>query len=201
MDFHHKHECSDSSITVFLDRDGVINHDSPDYVKSWEEFSFIPGSIDAIRRLNQKGFTVIVITNQSAVGRGIISLEGLNHIHAMMTRQIRAEGAAITDIYFCPHMPDEGCACRKPRPGLILKARDTYGIDLSSAFMVGDNVTDIQCAQNAGCSGILVRTGNGPMAETLLKEMNLPFVHTAENLAGAADWIICRSGYRLTRPQ
>ena len=108
---------------VFLDRDGVINQDSPDYIKNWAEFHFLPGSLTAIRNLTDKGFTPIVITNQSAVNRQLITAKRLADIHAKMIAAIRSRGGEIKDIFFCPHTPEESCNCRKPKPGLILEAQ------------------------------------------------------------------------------
>lgn len=176
---------------VFLDRDGVINRDSPDYIRSWAEFEFLPGSIDAIRRLSENGFTIFVITNQSAVNRGMVPLRDLEHMHTMMRQAVAAGGGEIRDIFFCPHTPDEGCACRKPLPGLIRMAQNAYQADLSDACMVGDKATDIQCARNAGCaSTVLVRTGNHLAAEKILAENNIRPAHVADDLAAAADWIM-----------
>ena len=147
---------------VFLDRDGVINQDSPDYIKSWSEVRFIPGSLSGIRRLNEAGYTVIVITNQSAVHRGLIPLHELERIHRGMQEAAAAEGGRIAAVFFCPHLPDEGCPCRKPRPGLIRAAQAAYAIDMEQSVMVGDSARDIECARRAGCGrAVLVETGNG----------------------------------------
>ncbi|MCK4467376.1 MAG: HAD family hydrolase, partial [Desulfobacterales bacterium] len=136
---------------VFLDRDGVINRDSPDYIKSWEEFEFFPKSIEAIKLLNLNGFTTIIITNQSVINRNMVSKEGLEHIHALMKKEIKSGGGDIKDIFYCPHVPEDGCDCRKPEPGLILQAQKKYQIDLPASTMVGDNAKDIECARRAGC--------------------------------------------------
>jgi len=177
--------------TVFLDRDGVINYDSPDYIKSWEEFRFLPGSLAAIRRLTRHGFTIIVITNQSAIARNMITPDGLETIHRNMKTAVASHGGRITDIFFCPHLPEDGCDCRKPRPGMIQNALKHYDIDLSRAYMVGDSAKDIQCARNAACGGaVLVRTGNGMKTERALKDGQALPDYTAENLLEAADWII-----------
>ncbi len=180
---HHK--------TVFLDRDGVINRDSPDYIKSWEEFNFLPGSLDALKEFHENGYRVVLITNQSAVGRGMITPGGLNHIHQMMKDEIASHGGLVSDIFFCPHVPAEGCACRKPEPGMILQARKKYHIDLLQAVMVGDSAKDIECAKNAGCGRtVLVRTGNGKQAEKQLSDRGVNPDHVAEDLLDAAQWIM-----------
>jgi len=136
---------------VFLDRDGVINLDSSDYIKSWSEFKFIPRSIEAIKELTLKGFNAIVITNQSVINRNMVSDKGLEYILTMMKNEVRSGGGLINDIFICPHIPEDNCDCRKPRPGLIFQAQKAYSIDLKDAVMVGDSVKDIECARNAGC--------------------------------------------------
>jgi D-glycero-D-manno-heptose 1,7-bisphosphate phosphatase len=133
---------------VFLDRDGVINFDSPDYIKSCAEFEFIPGSLEAIRRLTANGFTSIVVTNQSALARKLISAAELNRIHAMMKRAVVSATGRITDVFYCPHLPGDGCDCRKPAPGLIYQARRKYDIDLAAAVMVGDSLDDLRLVLN-----------------------------------------------------
>jgi len=177
--------------TIFLDRDGVINVDSPLYIKSWDEFVFIPGSLEALKILNEKKVAVILITNQSIINRGMVPQNVLKHIFLMMNSEIESSGGKITDIFYCPHTPEEGCACRKPLPGLIQKAQEKYEIDISESVMVGDNAKDILCARNAGCgTAILIKTGNGRQAaETLLQENIYPD-HIADNLLGAVKWIL-----------
>lgn len=108
---------------VYLDRDGVINQDSPDYIKGWSEFDFISRSVEAIRDLTRSGFTIIIITNQSAIPRKLISPQELEHVHAKMKAAIESKGGMINDMFICPHWPSEGCACRKPSPGLIYQAQ------------------------------------------------------------------------------
>ena len=176
---------------VFLDRDGVINRDSPDYIKSWSEFYFLPGSQAALETLLKNGFTTIVVTNQSAVHRKIISKEKLEFIHQQMQKSIASHGGEIKDIFYCPHLPSENCDCRKPKPGLIYQAEKKYRIDIRTSVMVGDSAKDIQCARNAGCgSALLVKTGNGGEAEKTLAEKGLLPDHVAEDLYEAAKWIV-----------
>jgi D-glycero-D-manno-heptose 1,7-bisphosphate phosphatase len=176
---------------VFLDRDGVINEDSPAYIKSRSEFKFIPNSLNAIRTLTQSGFTIIVITNQSAVGRKLITREDLEGIHRLMRQAVSEKGGEIRDVFYCPHLPENGCSCRKPLPGLIYKARQAYRIDLGTSIMVGDNAKDIECARNAGCGrAILVKTGQGREAARLLAEKNISPDYVAEDLWAAVRWIV-----------
>lgn len=177
--------------TIFLDRDGVINQDSSDYIKSWSEFQFIPGSIDAIRDLTLNGFGIILITNQSVINRKMASKEDVENIFEKMRAEIKSNQGSILDIFYCPHKPDEGCECRKPLPGMILKAKAKHRINLSTAYMVGDNLKDIECAKNAGCGyGVLVRTGKGKQTEKILEGKKITPIHIAENLYEASKWII-----------
>ncbi len=176
---------------VFLDRDGVINRNSPLYIKSWEEFDFLPGSIDALARLTAAGFSIIMITNQSGVGRDLLTETELHRIFANMNRIIEAAGGHLTDIFYCPHHPGDDCDCRKPRPGLIQRAAEKYAIDLSASCMVGDNASDIGCARAAGCGcAILVKSGAAVDVESELAAQSLAADFVAADLREAADWII-----------
>ena len=178
---------------AFLDRDGVINRDSADYIKHWSEFEFLPKSLEALKQLKQNGFTTIVITNQSVIHRKMVSREGLDHIHTRMKASVQSSGGEITDIFFCPHTPEDRCDCRKPKPGLIYQAKKRYRIDLANAVMVGDTAKDIECARNAGCRyALLVKTGNGIQAEKILKEKAIHPDHVAQDLFNAVHWIITR---------
>ncbi|MEJ2477702.1 MAG: D-glycero-beta-D-manno-heptose 1,7-bisphosphate 7-phosphatase [Desulfobacterales bacterium] len=178
---------------VFLDRDGVINRDSPAYIKSWAEFDFLPGSLSALRRLTAAGYTLIILSNQSAVNRGILRLETLLDMHRRLQTAVAAAGGCITDIFFCPHRPEESCACRKPLPGLLRQACSHHGIDPSQTIMIGDSVKDIECARNAGCrQALLVKTGNGLGAAATLERRGIPVAYVAEDLRDAADWILNR---------
>jgi D-glycero-D-manno-heptose 1,7-bisphosphate phosphatase len=176
---------------IFLDRDGVVNKDSPAYIKSWTEFEFLPGSLKAIREFTLKGFELIIITNQSAVNRNIITKDRLEFMHARLHRIVALNGGKIRDIFYCPHTPEEACACRKPKPGLIHRAREKYRIDLARSAMVGDSTKDIVCAKNAGCKfAVLVRTGNGIEAEKVLTEKGILADFVAQDLAAAAKWLM-----------
>jgi D-glycero-D-manno-heptose 1,7-bisphosphate phosphatase len=173
---------------VFLDRDGVINRDSPDYIKSWAEFEFLPGSLAALALLHRAGYEPILITNQSAINRGIFALPVLEDMHHRMVEAVTAAGGRIRDIFFCPHRPEEGCFCRKPQPGLIHQARARYALDLTASIMIGDSAKDILCGRNAGCgTTILVLTGNGPAAEQELAAAGgSPDIVTGDLLAAAS---------------
>ena len=176
---------------VFLDRDGVINADSPDYIKSWAEFNFLPRSLDALARLYKAGYRAIIITNQSGIHRGYFTPHTLAHMHARMMKQIESHGGCITDIFFCPHTPKEQCDCRKPRIGLIRRAVEKYGLEVDQSVMVGDSVKDIECARNAGCGRrILVKTGNGLSALKQLQDRRIHIDFVAQDLYDAVQWII-----------
>jgi len=176
---------------VFLDRDGVINKDSPSYIKSWAEFEFLPGSLEAIRKLTLSGFEIIIITNQSAINRKIITIDQLETMHTRLNEAVESNGGKIRDIFFCPHTPEEVCICRKPKPGLIYRARKKYQIDLERSAMVGDSAKDIECAKNAGCRyAILVKTGNGMKAENRLTEKAICPDFVAQDLLDAANWTV-----------
>jgi D-glycero-D-manno-heptose 1,7-bisphosphate phosphatase len=150
--------------TVFIDRDGVINRMRSDYVKSWAEFEVLPGALDAIARLTRSGREVIVLTNQSAIGRRLVVPEVVDGIHSRVAAQAANRGGRIRAFLICPHTRGDGCNCRKPAPGLLFRARDELGVKLADAVMVGDQAWDIQAAWAAGCDAILVDangTGGG----------------------------------------
>lgn len=157
---------SSKSSVVLLDRDGIINRMRPDYVKRWEEVEIIPGSLDTLARLSRRGCELIVLTNQSAIGRGLVTRETVDEIHDRMASLIEGRGGKIRDFLVCPHTPADGCDCRKPAPGLLLRARDELGVDLTDAVMVGDQLSDIEAARAAGCRAILIDpagdTARGP---------------------------------------
>ncbi len=149
--------------TIFLDRDGVINRNPPNkgYVKKWTEFDFIPNAQKAIRELTESGYRIIGITNQAGIGRGLYSEEDLADIHSRMIAEIEKTGGTIDAIYYCPHHPDAGCECRKPEPGMLIRAAREHNIDLSTAYFIGDVPTDIEAGQRAGVTTFLVLTGLG----------------------------------------
>jgi len=177
--------------TIFLDRDGVINVDSPDYIKTPDEFNFIPGSATAMSLLTAHGFDIILITNQSIINRKMVSLSTLNAIFDKLISGVTAAGGTIKDIFFCPHTPHENCSCRKPLPGLILQAQKKYDLNLEETCMVGDSAKDIVCARNAGCAkAVLVETGNGVNALEILYAQGHSPDHVVPNLLAAARLII-----------
>jgi len=145
---------------VFLDRDGTINHDEKDYsIQRAEDFKFIPGALEALVKLSENDYLVVVLTNQSMVGRGFISSEKLQEIHDKLRVDVEKAGGRIDAVYYCPHHPDDGCGCRKPKAKMFMDAKQELDIDLSKSYMVGDTTGDILAGKNAGVSTILVSTG------------------------------------------
>jgi histidinol-phosphate phosphatase family protein len=172
---------------VFLDRDGVINQRLfGNYVKSWEEFKFLPGVLGALKRLANAGHRVIIVSNQSGIGRELMGHDDLKKIHREMNHQIEEAGGKILRIYVCPHHPDDGCSCRKPRPGLLLQAAEEYGIDLSKSFFVGDCSTDTEAGNRVGCTTIQV--GTEPIEES--PDRVITPRYRAKNLSEAVEIIL-----------
>ena len=174
---------------VLLDRDGVINHDSGDFITSADEWLPIDKSLAAIALLHNKGYQVVVITNQSGVGRGLYSDAILTDMHLKMTQLTAAVGGKISHIYYCPHLPDAGCDCRKPKPGMLLQFSKDAGIALDDIYFVGDSLRDIEAGIAAGAKPVLVKTGNGTKTLAANPDLNIP---TFENLYDAAEYIISR---------
>jgi D-glycero-D-manno-heptose 1,7-bisphosphate phosphatase len=174
---------------VILDRDGVINQDSDDYIKSAAEWVPLPGALEAIARLTNAGFAVAVATNQSGIARGLFDVDTLQLIHRTLYARAAALGGRIDAIAFCPHGPDDNCGCRKPKPGLLREIAQRFATTLDGVPVIGDSLRDLQAARSVGAWPILVRTGKG--AETAA---NLPAglgdVPIAADLAGAADLVL-----------
>lgn len=174
---------------VFLDRDGVINENRIDHVKSWEEFRFIPGALAALRWLRMSGFCVFIVTNQAVIGRGIVSQATIEALHARMIAQIVRHGGWIHDLRYCPHDPHAGCTCRKPQPGMLLDLAARWQVDLSRSYLIGDALTDIAAAQAAGCRGVLVRTGRGNEQLALPEAQQCRITHVAADLISGVEWL------------
>ena len=147
--------------TIILDRDGVINEDSDDYIRSADEWIPIPGSIEAISRLKKAGYLVAVASNQSGIGRGYFSLDDMQAMHDKMLALLAQRGASVDGIFFCPHAPEDNCVCRKPKPGLLFQIAKQLNIDLKECVFVGDSFSDVQAARMAGVTPVLVKTGKG----------------------------------------
>ncbi len=152
---------------VFLDRDGVLTREKADYVKTPEELEILPGIEEPLREILKRGFRIVIITNQSVVGRGLTTHQQMSKIHEKLRQQLAKMGCDLDGIYYCPHRPDEGCSCRKPAPGLILKAAKELGIDTSASYMIGDKEIDLEAARRAGCHGIRVPTNGSGLGEAV----------------------------------
>lgn len=171
---------------AILDRDGVINQDSENFICSPDDWQPIPGSLEAIAQLNQAGYRVVIATNQSGLARGFLTLEDLHQIHNKMLRQLAEVGGNIEAIFFCPHGPKSNCSCRKPRPGLFHDIANRLGIPLTGVPVIGDSVRDIQAANAAGAYPILVLTGKGKETLNELQEL-AGSVPVYANLAAVVD--------------
>jgi D-glycero-D-manno-heptose 1,7-bisphosphate phosphatase len=156
---------------IVLDRDGVVNHDSTQYIKSPDEWRPIPGSLEAIARLNHAGFRVVVATNQSGVGRGMYDMATLNAIHEKMHKALAQVGGRLDAIFFCPHTADSKCDCRKPKPGMLHEIGRRFGVEMTGVPVVGDGLRDLQAAEAIGAQPMLVLTGKG---EKTLRDGGFP---------------------------
>jgi D-glycero-D-manno-heptose 1,7-bisphosphate phosphatase len=167
---------------IILGRDGILNEFREDHIKAPEEWVAVPGALEAVSRLNHAGWHVVVATNQSGIGRGMIDMAAVNAVNAHMLRSLQTLGGRVDAVFFCPHTPEDGCDCRKPLPGMVLEIGRRYGADLAQVPMVGDTLRDLQAAQAAGCEPHLVRSGRaaaldpGQVAD-MLQKVPGTFVH------------------------
>lgn len=190
---------------VILDRDGTINFDSDEYIKSPDEWAPLPGALEAIARLNHAGWHVVVASNQSGLGRGLFDVGSLNAIHAKMHKAVAAAGGRIEAVFYCPHSPGEGeqaCNCRKPKPGLFLQIGERYGVDLTQVPTVGDTPRDLQAGSAAGCEPHLVCTGKSERLRGQPLPPEFP-AHTTvhDNLAAFADFLLAREARQQQQTQ
>lgn len=177
---------------ILLDRDGVINRERADYVKSWQEFEFLPGVLPALQRLATLAIPLVVITNQSGIGRGIIEPMVVTEIHERLRVVVALAGGRIDGFLICPHHPDANCACRKPQPGLLFQAAHTFTFSLAEAVFIGDAITDYKAACAAGCQSILVRSGRqGATLDRFFMDAVLPPPIVAD-LGSAVDLLFAR---------
>ena len=190
---------------VFLDRDGTINVDVG-YPRRWDQVQIYPYAFDAVRKLREAGFLIVVVTNQSGVGRGFLTEADLAEIHGRMAAEFARRGAPLDAFYHCPHyaaseIAEYGidCSCRKPEPGMGLRAAADLSLDLGRSYMVGDKAEDVLFGTNLGATPILVRTGYGPSVESRLAELGAAPAFVADDLAAAAEWILAREA-RLLQP-
>ena len=168
---------------VMIDRDGVINEDSGDFIKSVAEWRPIAGSLEAIAALHRAGWRVAVVTNQSGIGRGLYDATALAAIHRHMLERVRAAGGDLAGIYYCPHLPEDGCECRKPRPGMFRALERELDVSVRGAPYIGDRISDVEAAEGIGARPMLVRTGTGAATEKLLGARVVPVF---DDLAAAA---------------
>lgn len=175
---------------IILDRDGVVNHDSDDYIKSPDEWQPIDGSLEAIARLNHAGYTVAIASNQSGLARGYFDIEVLAAMHKKMDELLAKIGGRIDAVFYCPHGPDDACHCRKPKPGMLLDIGQRFNVPLKQAIFVGDSIADITAANNANAQAVLVRTGKGIKAEKILQSENKSSIPVYDDLASAVTAIL-----------
>jgi len=183
---------------IILDRDGVINFDSPHFIKSPEEWQPIPGSLEGISALYKAGFTIVVASNQSGLGRGLFTETTIHSIHHKMHSAIAALGGKIDDIYFCPHLPEEKCVCRKPLPGLFTTILKKYNINNNTNLIlsIGDSLRDLEASYAAGVSPLLVKTGNGNKTAAMLPT-HLQAIPQFDNLLEATQCILTSNDFTL----
>lgn len=176
---------------IFLDRDGVIIENRSAYVRSWADVEIFPQAIDALAALHDSPYRIVLVTNQSAVGRGIITRETAEDINDRLLTVIHEAGGRADAVYMCPHGPDDNCDCRKPLPGLLLRAAADLNIDLSRSLMIGDALSDVQAGQAAGVErSILLRTGRGRDQEQLPAAVDLPPFSVFDSLADALNFLV-----------
>lgn len=178
---------------VILDRDGTLNVDREDFVKSPEEWEPLPGALQAVARLNQDGWHVVLATNQPGIGRGLIDMTSLNAIHARMNTELARLGGRIDAVFFCPHAPEDGCDCRKPQPALILQIGDRFGVDLTRVPVVGDSLRDLQATRAAGAQPHLVLTGKAAaldVSEVEQMRQQIPGLQVHHDLAAFVDALL-----------
>lgn len=174
---------------IFLDRDGVINENRPDHVNSWDEFIFLPRTLDALRRIAGSEFVIVVTTNQSTIRRGTATEATVQDIHARMVAEIKRAGGRIDAVYYCPHRPDENCDCRKPQPGMYRRAARELNLDLAQSIVIGDAANDVDAAHAIGAQAILVMTGRGQSQhDEMVRNQHAGYV-VVDDLMGAVDWI------------
>lgn len=180
---------------IFLDRDGVVIENRANYVRSWDDVSFIPAALEALCKASDFPYKLILITNQSAVGRGIIPLEKAEKINERVSKVVKDYGGRLDALYMCPHKPEDHCNCRKPHPGMLLQAAKDLNIDLSLSYMIGDALSDLKAGWTANVrESILVRTGRGETQSSLPEVKNLKPFPIVDTLADALDYILNNSG-------
>ena len=184
-----------STKLVILGRDGILNEYREGHVTAADEWQPVPGALEAVARLNHAGWHIVVATNQAGIGRGMIDMAAVNAVHAHMNRLLMAQGGRIDAVFFCPHTPEDGCACRKPKPGMMLEVGRRYGVDLKSVPLASDTLRDLLAAQAAGCEPHLVLTGRAEnVGDDQLHHMlaQVPGTQAHADLAAFADFLLRR---------
>ncbi len=171
---------------LFLDRDGVINVEAEGYITDWSEFEFLPDTLDAIKRATDEGYKIIIVSNQSAIGRGLCSRETIDEIMSNMVERVEAYGGTIKDIFYCPHSPEAECKCRKPEPDLFFQAAEKYNIELTNTWFIGDKLTDVAVAKRVGAKPILIRGGKPVPGITVTED---DAVRVVNNLSEAFEYL------------
>ena len=175
---------------IFLDRDGVINRELDGYVTEWSEFEFLSGALESLKLLKENGWRVIIITNQSAIGRGYASKEAIEEIMAKMISEVQTNGGDILDVFYCPHKPEEGCICRKPKPDLFNQAAEKYGIDLSNKWYIGDKLSDVEAAKSVSMKAVLIKGGKEVKGLSVSEDDASAIVG---NLSEAIEFVMAKS--------
>ena len=187
---------------VILGRDGILNEFREGHVAAVEEWQPVPGALEAVARINHAGWHTVIATNQSGIGRGMIDMSAVNAVHAHLNQQLQTQGGRIDAVFFCPHTPEDGCDCRKPKPGLMLDIARRYAVDLATVPMVGDTERDLVAAQAAGCEPHLVLSGRAAalqpeQVQALLDQM--PSAHVHSSLGTFADFLLHRDHHADSR--
>ena len=181
---------------VILGRDGVLNEYRESHVTTPDEWVAIPGALEAVSRLQHAGWHVVVATNQAGVGRGMIDMAAVNAVHARMNQRLLAEGGRLDSVFFCPHTPEDGCNCRKPKPGMMLEIGRRYSVELAQVPMVGDTARDLEAAHAAGCEPHLVQTGRAALLDAAaLSQLvqSVPGTRVHADLAAFVDFLLQRA--------
>ncbi len=175
---------------VFLDRDGTLIVEKH-YLKDPEQVEFYPGVVDGLKRLQDEGAVLIIVTNQSGVARGFFDVNDVERVNRHIVRSLQEQEVTITNVYYCPHHPDDQCLCRKPEPGMLIRAGEASGLDMHAAFMVGDKMADVQAGKNAGTHTILLLTGYGKK-ELEAAGGDVAADYVAEDFSEAVEWILTK---------
>lgn len=185
---------------IFLDRDGVLIENRSDYVRDWSQVKILPEAIHTLSFPVIKNYKVVIVTNQSAIGRGLISLKTANDINSQLVKLIHHHGGQVDGVYMCPHKPDDGCSCRKPKPGLLLQAAKEFSLDLQRSWMIGDAWSDVQAGETAGVhQSILLRTGRGAQQLLQVPPINITRYLIFDNLPQAIDAIFTMDNLKPDR--